>query len=441
MKKIVISIAVILTIAGAGMPFVNGMLMEKGFRTLADNINTMYADQGTGINVGIVRYDRGFRTSEVVWKIDLGQMKTVYGIDEIVMVDRGNHGYRGVTVTTSLERNPWYVDFVAGQPDGKDPLTIVTTYALDGAIETHVSLAPLDVTVENKHVVSQNAELTVASDWKLTRIQASGTWQGVKVADHLAMEGLAFNSDLRPISSFIWDGGASVHIGKLSGRDGSGEFSIDGLRGGYTLHYAKERTALDIEASYGVGLFSDGREKVENGSATLGVRNLDAEAYEEAMRRYTELLGDTMAELGSAGDDPEALQNILEQQSNNATLQMLSLAERFLKTGLEIYVSDVHAGLTQGEVQGEALLRLEKDLTMAQLLPVLHQPDQIFDYVSLNAHARLPAVLMGENTVLLEPVSPGMKTGLFVKEGTDLVNRTETREKRLFINNEPFAFN
>ena len=70
------------------------------------------------------------------------------------------------------------------------------------------------------------------------------------VADKMSLEGVSFNSDLRLISSFIWDGGASVHVGKMTGRDGSTELTLDGMRTGYTLHYDEVKNSLDIEASY-----------------------------------------------------------------------------------------------------------------------------------------------------------------------------------------------
>lgn len=444
MKKNVTVITVVLALAAlaaAGMPFANGILMEKGFRELVAQVNTMYAEQGNNMNIEIGRYDRGITSSEVEWKIDLGSMKSVYGFDAIVMIDRGRHGYRGVTFTTSLEQNPWYAEFVASQAGGKDPLSIVTEYTLGGDIHSNISLLPMTIKTGTDTFESRAAQFAVTSDWNLDRVQASGTWDGLTVGDKMTVEGLSFNSDLKLISSFIWDGGASVHCGKLTGRDGVTELTLDGLRTGYTLQYDEVKKTLNIEATYGIGLLSDGLEKMENGSVTMGVRGLDAAAYEEAMRTYTKILGELLTELGSNTEDPQAVMQAFEARLSSAGLQMIGLLEKFLKPGLEIFISDVHAGLPQGDVSGELALKLEKELTVGQMFPMLQQPDILFEYLTLHSNVRLPAELVGENPMLLEPAYPGMKTGLFVREGTDLVSKAETKDKKLFINNEQIVFN
>jgi len=441
MKKIVIAIAIVLALAAAGMPFINGILMEKGYRELVAQINTMYAEQGNDMKMEIVRYDRSLLSSEVESKIELGNLKAVYGVDEVVVIDHGTHGYRGVTFTSSLEGNPWYEQFVAGQPGGKDPITIATEYTLGGQIRSNVSLLPMTFKAEQETIESRPAKFEITSDWKLERIQANGTWDGMTVADKMSLEGVSFNSDLRLISSFIWDGGASVHVGKMTGRDGSTELTLDGMRTGYTLHYDEVKNSLDIEASYGVGLISDGKETVENGSATMGVRGLDAAAYEEAIITYTKILGELLTEIGKNTEDPEVAMQVFQARMSAVGLQMASILEKFLKPGLEIFVSDVHAGLPQGEVSGELVLKLEKELTVGQMFPMLQQPEQIFEYLTFHSNMQVPADLVGENPMLLEPAFPGMKTGLFVKDGTKLVSKMETKDNKLFLNNEPVDLN
>ncbi|MFV0437085.1 MAG: DUF945 family protein [Desulfopila sp.] len=438
----ILGLAMVLVVAGLGLPFVNGILAEKGFRALVADLNEMNTDQGTGMTAEIVEYRRGLWNSEAVWKIDLGPLETVYGIEEIVFDNQARHGYTGVVVTTSLGRNPWYRQSIDRQLAGRDPLALTSTFHLGGSIQIDVALAPVSLHIDEHRVISQSADLLVETDWNLARVTASGTWQGLRIDDELAMEGLAFNSDLRPISSFIWDGGMSVHIGKLSGRDGQNQVVIDGLRGSYTLKYLREKKTLNLEETYGVGLFSTTGLQMENGSVTFGVRNLDARAYEEAIKISTGFLGVLFKELDAAGGDPEKIQTVVERQLNNATLQLLGLAERSLTAGLEIFVSDLHAGLAQGQVQGNMLLRLDKGLTMARMLPLLHRPEQIFAYIDLSGALRVPAGIVGERSgMLLTPLAPGRTTGFFVQDGTDLVNTTVTREHRLYINDEQLVFN
>lgn len=441
MKKIMIVVGGLIALAAVCMPWINGMLMERGYRELVDRVNTMQQEQGTDLKVEIVRYARSYSTSEVEWKILLGPYSEVYGTDEVVLVDRGRHGLKSVTFTSSLEKNPWYGEFVAGQPSATDPVSIVTEYDLLGDIRSRISLAPMQFSADGEQVDVKGASLEFSSDWLLENFTSSGTWDGLAIGEKMTVEGVSFNSDMRLISSFIWDGGATLHIGRITGREDGVELSLYGVRTGYSEKYDPLKKNLDIEISYGVGRFSDGSEEVTNAGVTLGLRGVDAAAYEEMVKTSTELIGEALSDVQAAGDDPEAILRAMEQRMTSVGLQMAGVMEKFLKTGFEIFVSDLHAGMTQGEISGEALLRLEKDLTMAQMFPMVQQPELIFEYLSFRSDLRLPASLLGANPMLLEPVHPGMQTGVFVRQGAEMVSRVETREKKLYINNEEFRFN
>lgn len=53
----------------------------------------------------------------------------------------------------------------------------------------------------------------------------------------------------------------------------------------------------------------------------------------------------------------------------------------------------------------------------------------------LKSNLSLPAHLIGENPKLVSPLYPGMQTGLFVKDGGNLVRRAETIDGKLMLNN------
>ena len=159
------------------------------------------------------------------------------------------------------------------------------------------------------------------------------------------------------------------------------------------------------------------------------------------MKSYTKILGELLTELGNTTEDPEVALQAFQAKMSSVGLQMVSIVEKFLKPGLEIFVSDVHAGLPQGEVSGDLVVKLEKELTVGQMFPMLQQPEQVFEYLTFHSNTQVPAELVGENPMLLEPAFPGMKTGLFVKDGANLVSKMETRDKKLFLNNEQVDLN
>lgn len=442
MKKGIVAVVVVLMLVAAGMPIVNGVLMEKGFRKLVENVNAMYANTGTDTKLEIVRYERGLFSSEVEWKVDLGSLKTIYNIKEIVLLDQVKHGYKGVVSKTSLEKNTWYTDFVSQKLGGKNPVEMTTSYMLTGDIQSVLSMQPFSVQVDNETLNSKAGELHFTSNWDLEKIKASGTWEGFTIADKLDMAGVSFSSDLKVISSYIWDGKGSFQIDKVTVKEDAVSMVMDKLQMEQSLKYDEVKKTLAAEMSYGVGSISDGESKVEDGFVTLGARGLDAAAYEDAMKVYTSTVSNMLEQLGEAGQDQEKLMTLLDEKLGDVSFQMASLAEKFLKSGLEIYISNLHAKMEQGEVGGNILVRLEKDINIEQIIPIiLGNPEQIFDYLSLKSDVHLPVELIGENPMLTSPIYPGMKTGLFVVDGARLVHKAETRDKKLFINGEELLLN
>ena len=85
MKKIVIVIAVLVAVGFAGVPVVNGIIMEKTLKSMVENINGMYDQTGSDLRIDVEEYDRGLADTRVRWRIDLGGLSGVYGVPEIVL--------------------------------------------------------------------------------------------------------------------------------------------------------------------------------------------------------------------------------------------------------------------------------------------------------------------------------------------------------------------
>ncbi|WP_457553196.1 DUF945 family protein [Desulfobacula sp.] len=72
MKKIIFAFVLILILAVAGIPFVSGLILEHIVRQSVGDINRMYAKAGPDISLEIGRYDRGFSSSLMEWRIKVG---------------------------------------------------------------------------------------------------------------------------------------------------------------------------------------------------------------------------------------------------------------------------------------------------------------------------------------------------------------------------------
>lgn len=441
MKKGIIAVLVILVVAVAGLPIINGILMEKGFRRLVENANTMYAESGTDTKMEIVRYDRGLLETEVEWKIDLGSMKAIYQIDEVVFVDRAKHGYNGVVSVTSLEKNKWYTDFVSEKLGGQEPVSMTTAYMLSGDIAFTLSLKPFSVEVEGETLSSKPGEIVVTTDWDLTSFDTRGSWQGLNAAGQVEVADITFEANMKLISTYLWEGDVMIAVGSMRAMDQDVNVGMEQLTLEQSLTFDEANNRLAMEVTYGVGSITDGEDNVEDGRVTLGLRGIDAAAYEEAMKVYVELVADIVDEIGEAADDEEKMMELLSEQIESASLQMMGLVEKFLKSDLEIYVKNLHAKFPQGEVDGNVLIRLEKDATLAQMVPMLNSPQMIFDYLSFSSDVKLPIELIGENPMFTSPIYPGMQTGLFLVDGPSFTHKAETIDKKLFINGHEVPLN
>ncbi len=441
MKKIIVGSLLLLIVAAVGIPFVNGLAMEKIVKKSFANLNTMYADTGSGVSIEIMRYDRHFSSTEIEWDIKLGPMKAIYGVDEIIFVDRAEHGYTGIVSKTSLEKNKWFTDFVSNKLAGKNPLDISTEYKLSGKINSTITLAAFSLPVEGEVVAIKPGKALFTWEEASKNFYSDTSWQGFSVADKMAVDGISVSSNLEKISTYLWDGTLSygVEKGQITGGDNE-QFELVDFKGDYSLDIDKEENTVSVVATFGVDKLQAGLEKIENGFVRLGVINMDAQGFEEFIKLYTEMANTVLEDFAAAGDDPVKMKSILRNQVSRTQFQMLSAYERLLKKGLEFQVSDLHAKMPEGEVKGDVAVSLNKDMTFAQFIPLLQQPELLPEIFTLNSEIILPADLVGDNPVFLSPMYPGMQTGLFVKNGDKLTNKAETRDAKLYLNGQEVQF-
>lgn len=438
MKKTIIVVGGILILAGLASPFISGVIMERIVRDSFDNLNQRYTESGQDVRAEIVRYDKGFSSSEIEWKIKSDSMKAVYDVGEVVFVDRAEHNLSGITTKTSLEKNTWYADLVNGRLGGKDPLHITTTYKMTGGIETAAAIDAFTVQEGQETVAVGPGRMAVAFDREFKSFSSEGTWEGLEVAGKFALAGVSLKSDLAMISPYIWDG--ELHLAmqdsKANGESDADRFELAGLKVDSVIDFDQKQKTLSAMAEYGADSLTAGTEKIANIFARLGVKGLDAGRYEEFMKLYTETMRGLLTEMAAARNDPEKMKEIADRQMANMGFQLVAAGEKLLTKGLEFQLTGLHLQLPEGEIKGDVVILLKKDMTFAQVFPMVNQPKLALDVLDLKSAISLPEKLVGDAPLLFSPVYPGMQTGLFVKNG-DLIRHTaETKDGKLFLNDK-----
>jgi uncharacterized protein YdgA (DUF945 family) len=399
-------------------------------------MNTFFAAQGADLSLEIISYDRSYLTADIEWKIDLGALKALCRIDKVVFKDHAKHGLTGVVSTTSLEKNPWYAAFVDEKLQGRDPIHISTAYGLLGNIDTKIVLDAFSFIVENETIDVKPGSMAIATDRTLKHFTSTCSWQGLSAGEKFDIGEMSMASNLEMVSTFIWDGDASFGLQNIKAQEKENLLEIKGLKGKYLFDVADNQTTMSWQAQFSMDTLDAKDMNVDDASVRFVTKGLNVKGYEEFMELYAQNVSEIFGQMEALQDDPETTKEIMNKQMAAMGVKMMAVYEKLLKAGLELQVADLAIKLPEGDITGGVTLRLLKDMTFMQFAPIITQPELLFDILYLKSDFSLPAGLVGDNPKLLAPIFPGMKTGLFVKSGDNLVHTAETTDGKLMVNSE-----
>ncbi|WDP91262.1 MAG: DUF945 family protein [Desulfobacter sp.] len=437
MKKLVIVLAVIILAALPGIPFVNGIVMERTLRGAVDNMNKIYAGTGSDMQFEIKEYDRGLFDTHVEWRIDFGSLSKAYGIEDVVLTEKASHGFLGITSETSLEKNLWYTDWVRSQLEGKDPLKIRTQYSAIGPIVSIVTLDPVVVDTKKAPLNIGALEFTSTLDKSFTSVAMSGKWDGLSEDNANKMGPVTLEAVHKRLSDLIWEGKGTIAVDSFSADEADASVNLSDLSLDYDLSADPDHKNMDITMGMKAGNIVFNGKPLSEWAVEFGMNNIDIQAYEEFAQVYYKMINSHMTRTAGAALSPEAAGEEMQKLMARNAPKLVGGLEKLMKKGLEFKVSRLDLALPQGEITGSLALGLKQDVTMAQCMMLAVQPDLALDIFSLNSALSLPAALAGPRQQdLTVPAFPGMKTGIFIREGETLKHRAEIRENKLYLNGQ-----
>jgi len=396
MKKWFIFVALVIVLGGAGTPALNGMLMEKRVRQSFEEINHRDGASRPRILFEIIRYERGFFSSEIEWKIVSGMFENICGTYEIVFVDRAGHGLTGVSTVTSLEKNQWFTDFMNEKLKGKNPLTIKTEFNYSGRMKSMFALDAVSFTDGSDTYTVKPGQANVSVDWRKDNILLTLNFAGLDmVGKKTAVSNMAFDYEF--------------------------------------LSHPKE-AAVSIKIQGRMDSFQSGAREIKNAAIGLHINHMDAEGYKDLRAVFQEGLADIVRGGSSTWQYPDAVRQTMERQVTEKGFEWVGICEKLLKSGLEIEVSGLKAQLPEGDIEANGRIRLEKDLPLEGLISLIMAPSNALAYISLKSHISLPKSPDLDDRMLLSPLFPEMSTGLFIMEKDRLIHTAETRDGKLFLN-------
>jgi hypothetical protein len=238
------------------------------------------------------------------------------------------------------------------------------------------------------------------------------------------------------VSTVVWDGNAGFECREIKAQGKQSRLDIKGVKGTYRFDIADDQTTMSGQALFSMEGLAVKDLTVDGASIRFLANGLNVKGYEEFMRLYGRNLSEHLNRMAAVQGDPEKVEEIMKQQKLAFGIKMMSAYEKLLKAGLELQVADMMIELAQGKIEGDMTLRLMKDLSLLQLIPLVRRPELLLDMVYLKSNIRLPAGLVKDKSKLLKPLVPGMKAGLFVQNGELLVHAAETANGKLRVNGE-----
>ncbi len=430
MKKKILILIIIIVMA---LPVINGFIMEKTIQTTLKNINDINQESGSPYSIKVIRYDRRLFHSDIEWQIDLGSMKSLAGVDNIIIHDRVKHRILGVTTTSDLNTNSWYREFVKQQPEGKDPLTIITKYSLFGKIESNLSVTPFATRVDNLTLDVGESHLTTTTTRDIDYIKTNGELKSFSIEKLLALDDLTVSSDLNYLSPYIWTGDMDVEFAKLTMTQGKEKGELDDFVFTYTVDMDKKADKISSFTTFKGDAFSTPDNiSIKDITAKIAFKNVDRKGYEAFMEQYTKVLAPlTRQAFDNTGD---MVDNKVNSQIASSGMQMIGSLEKLLTKDLEFVIEDVSMDFPEGKVSAEAHLKLLKDMTMMQFFPLLAKPSNAPSIFSLRSKAKIPASLLKDSSFLTTPLSSEMKTGIFQQKKDMLVHSSKTEDNDFFLN-------
>jgi len=442
MKKLLIILICLAAVCAAGLPIANGIITERTIKAAVEENNNKAAKTGTGFRMKILEYDRGLFSSRIKWCIENPNAFPRYETAQLVLVDQGAHGFFSVNSQTSLEENPWYMQWVNTRLNGKDPLSIQSRFSLTGTMDSTIQMNAFSIENKKKIVDVHALNLDVSTGKGFETLDANGRWEGLSQGSELVIGPVTFTSDLYQLTDMIWAGKNTCSLEQLRINDGKSDpVGLSGLTINFDTSASEDKKSITMATDFHVDRIELGGKSLSNWAATLKLKQMDTASFEQLMVLYSDIMTQAGQRLEKTGVNPDDFQETLKIEMARNTPQLMSALNGLLKKGLGMEITGLDIDLPEGKVSGNLDLSLKKDLDPSNIFIFAIQPDMMFSFFDLDAQLSLPYALAGGMPNLTEPLLPGMATGLFVIQGDLLSLDMHIKEEKLFLNGYQVVLN
>ena len=429
-------------ICAAGLPVANGIIMERTIKSAVEDNNNRAAKAGTGFRMKILEYDRGLFSSRIKWSIENIGGFPGSNTAQLLLLDQGTHGFFSVNSQTSLEENPWYMQWVNTHVNGKDPLSIQTRFSLPGTMGTKIHMNAFSMEDNGKRFDIQALDLDVSTENGFETLAVNGRWEGLSQGNEFVMGPVRFTSDMYRLTDMIWAGKNTFALEQLKANDGKSDpVDLSGLTINFETIASEDKKSITMIMDFHMSRIELGGKPLSGWSGTFKVKQIDTASFEQGMALYSDMMTQAVRRLEKAGENPGYFQKILKDEMVRNTPQLMSALNGLLKKDMGIEITGLDIEFPEGKATGGLNLTLKKDLDPSNFFVFALQPDMIFSFFDLDAQLSLPYALAGGIPNLTEPLFPGMTTGFFVIKNDLLSLDMHIKDDQLFLNGHQVELN
>lgn len=440
MKKKLLIPVVLLVILAIVIPIINGIIAEKTVKNYFASINEKASD--IGYTAKLISYDRHLYSSDFKWEFDMGMFKELHGVEKIIVNDHASHGYTSITATNDLMENTWYSNFVNTRLGGKNPLTSKTTYSVFGKISTECTTTPFDLKIKDETLHFGAGKLTGETDAGIGHIILSGNMDGISVPEKLSLGKITLDYDIESVSTYIWKGKVSCLFDSVRADDQNEHFDAENLKTAYTLGYDPDRKTISADGTFSLDSMTINEKTVRNIAGKIAWNNVDSAGYEAFIKQYIETIKPLLPMFSKYAEGDQDAMLEIESQMMATNMQLAASLESLLKKDLELDISDVSMEFPEGKLTADFNIKLLKDMTLIQFLPLVSNPGIITDIFSLDTKIDLPSALFQDFVPqLTTPLHPAMQTGFFINKGDTLSLDARTDGNKLLLNGNELNLN
>ena len=375
MKKLVISLGIIVAAVVIAVPYATGVVAETKSHELIEQFNANNPQLGV---IEILDYERNFRSSTSTYKYTFSKLyKEAIQFDSFEYACDLGHGVTGVDYDCSLTNTGEQKAFFDKYFSGKDPFSMTGNISAFGEIDQTLTVDPMTIETENGGLISfsEKIVLNTVYDQKSSSYDFDGKIPDFKVEATQSNNPVIMSIDNVVLEGEITEIKDGLYVGDVN------------LSGDQIQLQGKNTDDQMLINDFGVATSTNESGNTISSIAKMNAKNASIPNQSGRLDSFS----DVSMDVGMYGMDTDALAEYIKfnqelqkkiftsengsQQALSGMAELIPVAEKLLKKDLGINFNS--SAKVDGKASNFALdLKLLNDMQFSEMMGFLFSPDE-----------------------------------------------------------------